>query len=338
MVEGATIEVLRLVVKEKGATEEEYVIDLTEKKVFPKSHESANSLEVSHAESEEKFEVESMPCGGSITKHCGVIELPQTYGPGLDCTWTFNPDDPIEYTFDTFEMPGKGDELSIKNVKTTSKPEKAQLEKGDTLKFQSGDLSDGKTKFKITFKKVGAEDPQVDPNSCKPFYFEWDEGIIKPETDRKIPRRMMDDIGPTIDDSGKKVPRIFRFAGENRIPGTIGKPSAYSNEGLIIQQKKARSTPFNYFVIGQQAWQWFDTKKDETKSIKADTCPYKFPEWNFKGKKYKNMKAVEATAEQLEADGSCEPQQLFAVDPPAGTAGGSASSGPGGTASTSGTG
>ena len=104
MVEGATIEVLRLVVKEKGSAEEEYVIDLTEKKVFPKSHESANSLEVSHAESEEKFEVESMPCGGSITKHCGVIELPQTYGPGLDCTWTFNPDDPIEYTFDTFEV------------------------------------------------------------------------------------------------------------------------------------------------------------------------------------------------------------------------------------------
>ena len=147
-------------------------------------------------------------------------------------------------------MPGRGDELSIKNVKTTSKPEKGQLEKGDTIKFQSGDLSDGKTKFKITFKKVGAEDPQVDPNGCKPFYFEWDEGIVRFETDRKIPRRMMDDIGPTIDDNGKKVPRIFRYAGPNRIPGTIGKPSAYSNEGLIIQQKKARSTPFNYFVIG----------------------------------------------------------------------------------------
>ena len=104
MVEGATIEVLRLVVKEKGATEEEYVIDLTKKKVFPNKHESANSLEVSLTESEEKFEVESMPCGGSITKHCGIIELPQTYGPGLDCTWTFNPDDPIEYNFDTFEV------------------------------------------------------------------------------------------------------------------------------------------------------------------------------------------------------------------------------------------
>ena len=104
MVEGATIEVLRLVVKEKGSTEEEYVIDLTEKKVFPKTHESANSLEVSHTESEEKFEVESMPCGGSITKHCGIIELPQTYGPGLDCTWTFNHEEPIEYKFDTFEV------------------------------------------------------------------------------------------------------------------------------------------------------------------------------------------------------------------------------------------
>merc|ERR1711963_544321 len=69
MVEGAPIEVLRLVVKEKGATEEEYVIDLQKKKVFPNTHESANSLEVSHAESEEKFEVESMPCGGTIAKH-----------------------------------------------------------------------------------------------------------------------------------------------------------------------------------------------------------------------------------------------------------------------------
>ena len=53
----------------------------------------------------------------------------------------------------------------------------------------------------------------------------------------------------------------------------------------------------------QQAWQWFDTKKDKTKSIKADTCPYAFKEWHFKGKTYTNMKAVEATAEQLGADG-----------------------------------
>ena len=102
----------------------------------------------------------------------------------------------------------------------------------------------------MTFKKAGTEDPKVDPNSCKPFYFEWDEATVASETERKIPRRMMDDIGPTVDDSGEKVPRIFRYVGENRIPGTIGKPSAYSNEGLIIQQKKARSTPFNYFVIG----------------------------------------------------------------------------------------
>ena len=139
-------------------------------------------------------------------------------------------------------------------MKTTSKPEKKTPEKGDTIKFESGDLSDGETKFKMTFKKVGTEDPKVDPNSCKPFYFEWDEGTVASKTDRKIPRRMMDDIGPTID-SGKKVPRIFRYVGENRIPGTIGTPegnppSAYINDGLIIQQKKARSTPFNYFVIG----------------------------------------------------------------------------------------
>ena len=93
-----------MVKEKKGATEEEYVIDLTKKKVFPDKHESVNSLEVSDAESEEKFEMESMPCGGSITKRCGIIELPQTYGPGLDCTWTFDPDEPVEYKFDTFEV------------------------------------------------------------------------------------------------------------------------------------------------------------------------------------------------------------------------------------------
>ena len=106
MVEGATIEVVRLVVKEKmGTTEEKYVIDLTKQKVYPNRHNSVNSLNVSNAEMEEEmFEVESMPCGGSITKHCGIIELPQNYGPGLDCTWTFNHEQPIEYKFEVFKV------------------------------------------------------------------------------------------------------------------------------------------------------------------------------------------------------------------------------------------
>ena len=146
---------------------------------------------------------------------------------------------------------GEGDELLIKDVKITSQHHsKTPLERGNTIKFQSGHLSDGQTKFKIWIKKVGEEYPQVDPNGCKPFYFEWDEGSVEPETDRKIPRRMMDEIGPTTDDSGKKFPRIFRYAGPNTIPGTVGEPSAYVNEGLIIQQRKARSTAFNYFAIG----------------------------------------------------------------------------------------
>ena len=64
----------------------------------------------------------------------------------------------------------------------------------------------------------------------------------------------------------------------------------------------------------QQAWQWF---KEEDKAIKEKTCPTEYPEWHFKGKTYKNMQAKEATAEQLEADGSCEPMQLFEVKLPA---------------------
>ena len=101
--EGTSIEVVRLVVKE--GTEEEYVIDLKKKEVFPQKYESANNLTVSHSEKpEETFEVKKMACGGIITKSCGIIELPKTYGPGLDCTWTFNAAEPVEYKFDTFEV------------------------------------------------------------------------------------------------------------------------------------------------------------------------------------------------------------------------------------------
>ena len=144
------------------------------------------------------------------------------------------------------------DELSVNGAPTTTKPDKAELESGSplTIKFKSGDKSDGETKFKITFKKAGEKDPEVDPNNCKPFYFLWDEKPPKTETDRKIPRRMMDDIGPTVNEKSEKVPRIFRYLGPNQIGGTVGKPSAYINGGLIIQQKKSRSAKYNYFVIG----------------------------------------------------------------------------------------
>ena len=101
--EGTSIEVVRLVVKE--GTEEEYVIDLKKREVFPQKYESANNLTVSHSEKpEETFEVKKMACGGIITKSCGIIELPKTYGPGLDCTWTFNAAEPVEYKFDTFDV------------------------------------------------------------------------------------------------------------------------------------------------------------------------------------------------------------------------------------------
>merc|ERR1719462_5433 len=93
-VEGTSIEVVRLVVKE--GSEEEYVIDLKKEEVFPQKYESANNLTVSNSEKpEETFEVKKMACGGIVTKSCGIIELPKTYGPGLDCTWTFNAAEPV---------------------------------------------------------------------------------------------------------------------------------------------------------------------------------------------------------------------------------------------------
>ena len=76
-------------------------------------HNNANSLNVSNAQTEEeKFEVESTPCGGSLTKDClhdptgsyRIIELLQNYGPGLECTWTFNHEQPIEYKFEVFKV------------------------------------------------------------------------------------------------------------------------------------------------------------------------------------------------------------------------------------------
>ena len=62
----------------------------------------------------------------------------------------------------------------------------------------------------------------------------------------------------------------------------------------------------------EQAWQMFDT---EDKAIKKEICPYKYKEWNFKGTKYPNMAAREATKEELEADGACVPQPLFNAKP-----------------------
>ena len=102
----------------------------------------------------------------------------------------------------------------------------------------------------MTFKKKGDEDPKPDPNNCKPFTFDWDKDSVASEEARMIPRRMMDDIGPTFDDKGKKVHRIFRYLGPNKLKGVEGKPSAHYNGDVILQQKKSSRTKFNYFVIG----------------------------------------------------------------------------------------
>ena len=147
-----------------------------------------------------------------------------------------------------FQMEGHSDELFIDNSKTTTKPEKAQLTTGKQIKFVASDVSDGKTEFKISFKKEGTDDPKIDPNKCKPFCFEWDETFVRTEANKKIPSRMMDDIGPKIE-AGKKVPRIFRYAGPSSKSKVAG-CSTYVNEGLVIQQVKSSRVPDNYFIIG----------------------------------------------------------------------------------------
>ena len=151
-----------------------------------------------------------------------------------------------------FQISKQGDEFWINNVAKSSKPEgeNLELQTGNTIRFKSGDTSDGNTKFKMTFKKKGDEDPKTDPNNCKPFTFDWDKDSVASEEARRIPRRMMDDIGPTFDDKGKKVHRIFRYLGPNKLKGVEGKPSAYYNGDVILQQKKSSRTKFNYFVIG----------------------------------------------------------------------------------------
>ena len=151
-----------------------------------------------------------------------------------------------------FQISKQGDGFWINNAAKTSKPEgeNLELQTGNTIRFKSGDTSDGNTKFKMTFKKKGDEDPKTDPNNCKPFTFDWDKDSVASEEARMIPRRMMDDIGPTFDDKGNKVHRIFRYLGPNKLQGVEGKPSAYYNGDVILQQKKSTRTKFNYFVIG----------------------------------------------------------------------------------------
>ena len=104
----ATLKIAKIVVEEtKGGKTEEYVIDMTERKVFlGNKHESLNDLEVFDNTADDKFEVEAMECGAVIDKSCGFIELPATYQPGMDCTWTLPQElkGEMEYKFDAFEV------------------------------------------------------------------------------------------------------------------------------------------------------------------------------------------------------------------------------------------
>ena len=87
----ATIELKKLIVSEKkgGKEVDEYIIDLTEKRVFlDKDPQSRNQLDVEKSSDASLFTVDSMSCGGKINAACGYIQLPQNYHPGLVCEWT----------------------------------------------------------------------------------------------------------------------------------------------------------------------------------------------------------------------------------------------------------
>ena len=87
----ATIELQKLIVSEKkgGKEVDEYIIDLTEKRVFlDKDPQSRNQLDVEKSSDASLFTVDSMSCGGKINAACGYIQLPQNYHPGLVCEWT----------------------------------------------------------------------------------------------------------------------------------------------------------------------------------------------------------------------------------------------------------
>ena len=87
----ATIELQKLIVSEKkgGKEVDEYIIDLTEKRVFlDKDPQSRNQLDVEKSSDASLFTVDSMSCGGNISAPCGYIQLPQNYHPGLVCEWT----------------------------------------------------------------------------------------------------------------------------------------------------------------------------------------------------------------------------------------------------------
>ena len=105
----ATIKITKIIVEEtKDGKSDEYVIDLTERKVFlGDDHQSLNDLEVMDNRNADKFEVEKMECGAHIKQSCGFIELPANYQPGLDCEWTIPESTSgvdMEYKFDTFEV------------------------------------------------------------------------------------------------------------------------------------------------------------------------------------------------------------------------------------------
>ena len=104
----ATLEILKVIVREKkgGKEVDEYIIDMSENKVFKDNNpESMNQIEVEKSSEEGLFEVEDMKCGGEISKACGHIQLPANYHPGLQCLWTFTDvGEAFAYTIDPLKV------------------------------------------------------------------------------------------------------------------------------------------------------------------------------------------------------------------------------------------
>lgn len=263
---------------------DEYIIDLTEKRVFlDKDPQSRNQLDVEKSSDASLFTVDSMSCGGHISAPCGYIQLPPNYHPGLVCEWTItNMKEAYAYSidpltvdvYDKFIVNGK----AIKSGEGKT-PTDVPAGSSTTIKFESEINSKGKSKMKFSFKKQTVETkqkPQGANGKCCPFYFKEDtlEGLPTP-TKRKL---------------GGKA--IFEFEKMEDVRGT--QIEAFSRKGIRIFQEFHKSG--NFWSIPR-----LGVFQNLEKGAKVK-CPTERKGWEFSSGKIAAMQAVCATKAELEAD------------------------------------
>jgi len=283
----ATIEIQRLVVSEKkgGKEVDEYIIDLTENKVFlDKDPQSRNLLEVKKSSDPGFFTVDSMSCGGKISAPCGFIQLPKNYHPGLICEWTI-PD--MNYTYSIDPLTVGTDDTLIVNGKTVANGEgktPTVLPSGSStiVNFESGVKSKGESQMRFSFKTQTVETkpkPQDSPGKCCPFYFKEDtlDGLSLP-----IKKKL-----------GGKA--IFEFEKMEDVGDT--QVAAFSRKGIRIVQKYHELG--NYWSIEEDS-ETLGVYQNLEKGAKVQ-CPTERMGWSFT-REIPDMMAICASKAELEAD------------------------------------